>query len=650
MSGDALRPHGRLKPTRSFVALALVAVVTATSLAAALTSPLAGAPDPIAGRPIGELNLKGMRDAAFAARVSQFLAQHGANHPQRVDLQGATPLEAAREIVVDEAIRGQTPAQWIAGAKAEALLALRADAPAAPADLVAEVARLETLAVGRPTPFQLDEIRAQAANVPADVAPHFAALVRAVADAYEVQLALAQPVLDRADDARLAVDLIVTDDERAAMHANALRVVAAQNEFRLATDGMFESVDASGPLFRDPLGLVILGGTGADAYVGDGTLRDPILLVEPSGDDTYANSAGGACPEILDVVADCNGLALSLVVDLDGADAYAYDGEPSVVQGGGAVGGVGILVDVAGNDRYSSVMERVNRGPLFDYVDGGSQGYGEAGVGILIDALGDDVYEATVTSTTRSIWLFSQGFGGAGGLGLIADGSGDDLYDSKGLHGGELNGFQGLYPNGVSIWAGVGIQTDTGLGNDRYYAYDNAETTDYYAQGFGAFGGLGILFEDGGDDDYSAVEEATDPFIIPLLNCAYGTGSYAGVGIMIDVAGNDRYYGDSISPREAYTMNEGFGGPGAAYGVFVDVSGDDGHIMYARGAPGSETGGRGVLMGGGAGTIFGNTAGIYVDSGGNDIYVGAAPSRDNGQWAFGADVNAAPGLMLLPPL
>ena len=91
------------------------------------------------------------------------------------------------------------------------------------------------------------------------------------------------------------------------------------------------------PLFSDPEGLVILGGLGDDTYVRSGLIADPILLVDPAGNDVYRNSAGGACPVSPNVVGDwlaCNGLVVSVVADLGGLDGapsndqYLYD-EPT---------------------------------------------------------------------------------------------------------------------------------------------------------------------------------------------------------------------------------------------------------------------------------------------------------------------------------
>jgi hypothetical protein len=338
----------------------------------------------------------------------------------------------------------------------------------------------------------------------------------------------------------------------------------------------------------------------------------------------------------------------SAVFDLQGDDLYSFTGQPTVAQGAGSMGGIGVLVDSTGNDGYYTMMERTTQPPFFQYVDGGVQGYGQAAVGIWVDATGNDVLESDITSANYDIWLFSQGVGNLGGVGLSSDGAGDDQWLSYGFDSG-ISGFQGMYPDGSGFYGGVGVMTDTGLGNDDYHSWDNATTTDYYSMGFGAFGGTGIMYEDGGDDDYQAVESATNPWIIPLLNCAFGTASYAGLGIFIELGGHDHYFGDTVSPRATSTMNEGFGGPAEGEGLFLDVSGDDGHFMESHSGNGqSYTGGRGVLLGGGEG-LTGDTVGVYLDLGGFDRYTGASPSRDNGAWVFGADINAGEVPQIIGP-
>lgn len=601
--------------------------------------------DPLA---LGDLTYRGMQDPRFAARVEHHLAEHGFDHPERLDLAGRPPLDVARAILHDETHAGRAVADWVRLARAESLLALRPDAPAAPEELAGAIERLDA-AVGFPLDAaQRARVQAQADALPLDVREPFAALVAAVADAYAAQVPLAAGVVARVDDAqRLAFAL--TDEEREATLANALALVAAQNAFRVAVEGV-EWPASADPLVHDPKGLVILGSLGSDTYERDGVLRDPVLLVDPAGDDTYHVAAGAACPDTNGLVHDCNGLALALHVDLLGDDLYSYAGVPTNAQASASLGAIGVLVDVTGNDHYYAEFAQTTAlgpfwGGVLGYIDAGNQGYALAGVGILLDATGNDIYAGNVTSSRSSIWGFSQGFGNAGGVGIASDGVGDDRWLAYGKDGGLAvgRGFQGLYPGGTGFFGGLGIMTDTGLGRDAYHAWDNATTTDFYAFGFGAFGGTGIFYEDGGDDHYEAVEDATNPFILPLLNCAYGTASFAGLGVFLEMGGHDAYFGDTRSPRGVATMNEGFGGPLEGEGLFMDVSGDDGHFMEAH-EDGvldyAQTHGRGLLFGGGEGVIGGNTVGVYLDLGGADAYTGASPSRNNAAWLLGLDLEA----------
>lgn len=577
---------------------------------------------------------------AISQHLAEHLHEHGGGHPTAAALlMGRDPLANARDALTVDLHRGRTASAWVADAKAERLLALRPDAPAE-GDLVAEVLRLHALAGVRAGAADVASLHAQADALPAALRAPLGGLVREVADAYAAQLPLARDVLARRTAEPSADAPLLGEAQRDAMAANAERVIAAQNLFRQRVAGL----DLGTAAFADPLGLVVVGGAGDDAHAPTGVLEDPVLLVDLGGNDVYTTRAGAACPDLLNLAHVCNGLALSVLVDLAGHDTYSYAGAPSVAQGAGSFGGVGILVDAAGDDRYFSLMTRVAERPLYHYVDGGAQGFGQAGYGVLLDAAGHDLYRADVQSLQGlSVWDFAQGFGGLGGVGVLADAGGDDSYLANGLGIPKSTGFQGVYNNGAGFYGGVGLLVDTGAGNDRYHAWNNGTTVDYYAQGFGAFGGLGILYEDGGNDDYLAVEIAYDPFIVPLLNCAFGTGSLGGVGVFLEMGGDDTYYGDTQSPRAASTMNEGFGGIGAAYGLFVDVSGDDGHFMYANGGGGSYTAGRGVVV------TRGNILGNYLDLGGSDQYVGASSglllggSRDNAAWLGGADVNAPVG-------
>lgn len=633
---------------RPFTALLAIILATSTTLVAAFAGPTLEPADALG--PVGFHDFKSIgqltHEARLAERMHDHARDHGANHPTAYATPQGDPVARAKDALHVDLYAGRTAMQWVEAASAERLLALE-PAAAADADLVADVARLYGL-VGVPLPASdLAGIEAQAAALPVELRAPFAALVHEVVLGYEAQLPIAQDVLARwpapFDDAGM-----LSVEQREAMVATAERIVAAQNAFRAQTGGLALDALLPSPLFSDPEGLVVLGGLGNDVYARGGLVADPVLSVDLAGDDMYFTSAGGACPDALSLAHKCNLLVVSVAIDLAGHDVYAYDGVPAAVQGAGSIGGLGILIDASGSDLYSSKMTRNGQGPLYNYIDGGAQGFAQAGYGLLLDASGDDVYRADVRSADgRSIWDFAQGYGAAGGVGLLADAAGRDAYYATGLGIPcyRYCGFQGVYNNGVGFYGGVGVQSETS-GDDLYQAYNEGATVDYYAQGFGGFAGLGILYEQAGDDRYSAVQKATDPWIVPLLNCAFGTGSLGGVGIMLELAGNDIYYGDSISPRAAETMNEGFGGIVGAYGLLVDVSGDDGHFMEVHGGPGSKTAGRGVLLQGGENK---NLVGTYLDLGGVDAYTGAAPSRDNAIWTGGADLNFVPAGLLGGP-
>lgn len=612
---------------RPLLLLAVTSLAVA-SVAAGFAMPLDAAAEEPRFKSIGQM--------IYEARLAHFEAEHSVNHPMALPYSIDDPVAEARRVLQEEAFLGATPREWLEAGKADRLLALRPDATQA-RDLVAETLRLDAmLGVPVSAPEQA-AMRAQADAMPAEVRASFAQLVGTVADAYEVDRVVADQVLATWPGPVDENAPLLTAQQRDILRFHAEAIVAAGNAFQAIVAAHPAAVAI--PTFSDPEGVVVLGGTAADTHTRGGTILDPVLLVDVGGDDTYLNTAGGACPDALSLALSCNNLALSVVMDLAGNDLYLYDGLPSAVQGAGAIGGTGILADYGGDDRYQSKMTRVGSGPLYQYIDGGAQGFAEGGYGLLLDAEGNDVYVADVQSALgRDIWNFAQGFGSAGGLGIAADNNGYDAWLAHGLGIPGRSGFQGVYNDGVGFYGGVGVMADLGGEADIYHSYDNGTTTDYYALGFGAFGGLGIMYDDGGDDDYIAVTIATNPWIVPLLNCAFGTGSLGGMGVFIDVSGNDNYFGNTVSPYSAETMNEGFGSIPASFGMFLDLSGDDGHFMESHGGPGhhATTAGRGVLLSGGFNT---NKDGLYLDVGGTDQYTGAAPSRDGGVWVNGADIN-----------
>ncbi len=586
--------------------------------------------------------------------IPELHARYGDAYTLEPGPAGLDPVDSAAYWMDERDVNGNTVSGWVRDTQATYGLA-GSGSMLPEADLVAEMMRLYSV-LGYDAPGGTEAtVAAAAAGIPGGIEGPFAGLLQVVVDAYSEQAARAEVLVARVHGGFTfgEVDDLVTREERDAMQALEARVLDALLAFDAATADDFEllslAAGGGGPLFVDPVfGTIILGGMGDNTYVRDTTpvsallpLPDPILTVEPAGNDTYLHSAGGACPDRVHLLHECNGIALAIVHDLAGHDLYRWDGAPMVAQGSGSTGGVGMLVDAEGNDTYYAQFTRTTKSAFFQYLDGGAQGYGQVGAGLLIDGSGDDLYSLNVRSAVLglSIWGFGQGFGNAGSVGIAMDLGGKDEWLARGW-GGTSSGqrFQGLYPQGTGFYGGVGLIFDLGRSDDYYWAYVESITTDYYAQGFGAFGGLGVQLDDGGDDDYYAAEHAHNPFIDPLLNCAFGTASYAGVGVFLELAGDDSYYGETISTRRAMIGNEGFGGPGAAYGLHVDLEGDDRHVMRATGTPGSYTAGRGMVL------VNGNIVGNYLDAGGIDYYEG--PGYDGGHWAAGADKNLVPGGIL----
>ena len=355
-------------------------------------------------------------------------------------------------------------------------------------------------------------------------------------------------------------------------------------------------------------GRVRVAGTGSDRHVVALGEKPFLLLVDLGGDDVYAGShAVGLWPE----------QPVSVVLDLGGNDLYeAGPKEPS--QGSG-LGGVGVLWDAAGDDRYRAVersqgFAQFGVGVLVDESGRddyrlGSAGQGAAlfGAGLLLDRAGDDRYE---------ILRDGQGYGGPGGCGTLVDLAGNDRYeavrdparagraDPRADGKAATSNAQGAGVgrrgdgSGKGSWAGgIGALVDV-AGNDEYVG-------GTFCQGAGYWFGTGLLVDGGGDDAYEAVWYAQ------------GAAAHFALGTLLDVAGNDRY-------ALVGTGGAGLGfGWDFAAGVFVDLSGDDTYSV------------RRLALG----AAMKRSTGIFLDAAGDDAYVCAVPEEclgyvdDDAAWA-----------------
>lgn len=335
----------------------------------------------------------------------------------------------------------------------------------------------------------------------------------------------------------------------------------------------------------------VVGGRGPNIYSKDCPFA---LIIDLGGDDTYGPGIGG-------VVGGAGKGFVSMVIDLGGNDTWESTGLP-VSQGGALFGfacvvsmggsnvyrggslsqgsgmmGQGILADLSGDDLYLAAVH--------------SQGAGTLGTGLLLDRSGDDI---------RRVASFGQGFGGPGGTGVLVDGDGHDVYLAGFAfphdpllprdHRAMSQGFgMGLRP---FIAGGVGMLLDYGHGNDTYRA-------EVFGQGSSYWYALGILVDEGGQDLYSAAQYSQ------------GTGIHLSAGVLADLSGDDQYISrHGPAQGSAHDLSTGF---------LFDGGGNDIYVTD-----------------GGQGLALTNSAAVFVDMGGNDVFGVRNLGQGEATWARGS--------------
>jgi len=262
-------------------------------------------------------------------------------------------------------------------------------------------------------------------------------------------------------------------------------------------------------------GSAILGVSFIDDRAGNDTYNGELLscgaaiygvslLLDRGGDDTYSGTdwSMGAAVYGAGMLIDlgdgndtytgeflCQGVGgprgFGAIIDEGGDDVYRANGpQPSMYgtpgvfasfsQGVGfgyrnyAAGGIGMLSDLGGNDRYESG----------EFSQGGAYYFA---LGILHDAAGNDEYIGN---------RYGQGFGVHQAFGILADDAGDDVYKSV-----------TAASQGAAWDIGAGLLIDR-AGNDSY-------TCDGLGQGGASMQGIAMLVDLGGDDRYNASGGAT---------------------------------------------------------------------------------------------------------------------------------------------
>ncbi|MBF0278349.1 MAG: hypothetical protein HQM13_11180 [SAR324 cluster bacterium] len=263
---------------------------------------------------------------------------------------------------------------------------------------------------------------------------------------------------------------------------------------------------------------------------------------------------------------------IAIIIDLGGDDLY--------INNAGAARSpempISVLIDLGGNDTYSATKSV-------------AQGSGMLGNGILIDQAGDDTYTGV---------RLSQGTG-LMGTGILIDFAGSDQY-----HGQEFN-------QGFGLW-GSGMLVDL-KGDDSYNSH-------LFAQGVGAPKGLGLLLDVQGSDRYYATGKYQSTYKVEGLfhgsSQGFGIGfrnlASGGVGILLDSQGKDSFRAGNFSQ-----------GGGYFYGLGILKNGNQESDLYI--------GSRYTQ-----GFSAHSAAGILIEEGGDDHYIGKVGAIQAAAWDKGS--------------
>lgn len=552
-----------------------------------------------------------------------------------------------------------------------------------------------------------ESLLAATADYPAEMGSALARLVLSIGEAYALkQAALADADMSTVqrihqiflDDyyATMATataspigGTILTDliSQRTRLHleqfnAAAMAVAGAADDLRLVLESV-TPFDSPGIDVLTPHGRILVSTSSEDTTYEAARLADAALVVDLGGNDTYHGRYAST---------HRFWMSASVLVDASGDDLYtpetadiessttsrfdAFANDPGFTQGLGLVG-VGVLIDGAGADRYTSTVYAqgcgiVGVGILHD-LDGADdyrlgangQGHGFLGIGLHVDATGDDRY---------GVYTVGQGAGKSYGHGALIDMDGTDTYicyyndmdpylpspgypnyfgltsswsysDSEGnphymsVCQGVGWGYRHEWVTPSQVWrGGFGALVDFGTGNDTHYA-------DCMAIGQGFVYGFGFLYDEGGDDTYRTFwwgpaasahmgvslfveEDGNDDIHVCRLSGGYGYD--CSVGWHIDNGGNDTFSG-YFNYGKAYTYGLSF---------MINTGGDDvyndGAILtdppfgiVQKASPGANLIGMFMDLGGGTDTYNSAYAGV-----GNDAHWYSPPIGDDADPAF----------------
>ncbi|MCA9674225.1 MAG: hypothetical protein KC464_04205, partial [Myxococcales bacterium] len=287
---------------------------------------------------------------------------------------------------------------------------------------------------------------------------------------------------------------------------------------------------------------------------GTGVVGVGVLLDEGGDDQYFAEAASqGAAAFGIGLLYDAGGSdvrhaytmsqgfafarAAGVVYDLTGDDQYLMDpGDPDV-------GGDPLYFNAQRPGRANSTL---GQGFAFGRrADTTDRAFMSGGVGLLVDADGNDRYEGSV---------FTQGGGYWFGTGVLADHAGDDTYDglwyamAAGAHyamGALLEG------GGDDVYGGALPRVNVTVGGGHDYSavflVDEAGNDTYAGAritiGAGNLNGVGVFVDNAGDDLYDArnVYGIGAAGILESFEPGSPRRKVQTIGLFIDAAGHDTY-------------------------------------------------------------------------------------------------------------
>lgn len=313
---------------------------------------------------------------------------------------------------------------------------------------------------------------------------------------------------------------------------------------------------------KTKFGQLIIGGYKDDIYTQE---KNVFLIIDLGGNDKYINIDSSTIDLSGDDVYQSDKMSFGFsflnnhfLYDMNGDDVYQCD----YYCFGVGFAGLGILIDEQGNDTYTSGLL--------------SQGVGIAGgIGLLYDHKGDDKYfskgfQPSLYGDDGQYAGWSQGVGIglrnfiSGGLGLLVDLQGQDRFEA------------GEFSQGGGYYFGWGLLINAGLEDDLYFG-------SRYSQGFAAHSALGSFIDEGGNDQYmssghvslglswdlsaSAFEDVQGDDVYTTCDHCLGAASHSSLAIFHDKNGHDIYKGHFL-PLKSAVPNDYHSG--ISLGLFLD--------------------------------------------------------------------------------